>query len=382
MVHLKGLERICEITHWFDGAILPGENIDKIILDNISDSDLVFLLISPNYIQSYYCFEKELKAAFTNYLAGKCIVIPILIKRVANIDQYDFSKYKMLPTDAKPVSSFKPTSDGFTCVMKEVFVLVQQFINDTHIREDSYNKQNKGLTQYKFFYPVVIRGKIVKKSFNPELYSELQNYLNKMEILEKRLTSHLGNSIVEFQNQFEKQKQQKAYVKWHSANLQAYSLQLLEYTKKILDNNIFALHIRWLKKKSFVSFVDAGYKDNPFLSVHSLPEDDPMITSAYALNMPVIKSFNTQLHKINHNDEKNQRDYITCAFSTIKLIKQEELSLCISCEKTVSKMSQNQLQIMAFCRIDKTIEAFLLSYIEACTKIDGRYNLKKIGDTL
>ena len=381
IIHLKGLERICEITHWYDGAILPGENIDKTISDNLSDSDLVFLLISPNYIQSYYCFEKELKDAFLNCSKGKCIVIPVLINRISNFNQFEFSKYKTLPTDTRPVASFKPISDGFTCVMNEVFVLVQQFVNKTTVRKESSNKQ-KELTQNKFYYSVVVSGKITKKSFNSELYFELQSYMNKMEILEKRLTSHLVNSIVDFQNQFETEKQKKVYVKWHSANLQAYTLQLLEYAKKILDNNIFALHIRWLKKKSFVSFVDAGYKENPFLSVHTLPEDDPMITSAYALNMPIIKSLNTQLHKTNHNDEKNQRDYITCAFSTIKLIKQEELSLCISCEKSQPIMSRNQLLIMAFCRIDKKIEAFLLSYIEACTKIDKRYSLKKIGDTL
>ncbi len=159
-------------------------------------------------------------------------------------------------------------------------------------------------------------------------------------------------------------------------------MQLLEYTKRILDNTILALHIRWLKKNSFVSFVDAGYKDNPALSVRALPEDDPMISTAYSLNMPIIKSMNMQLHKTNHIYEKNNRDYITCAFSTIRSLKQVELTLCISCERQNVVASKNQLLILSFCRIDKKIEAFILSYIEACAKIDNRYSLKKIGDAL
>ncbi len=386
MIHLKGLERLYNVTHWIDGEIRAGENIDDTVLKNLNESDIVFILISPNYIQSYYCYEKEMEHAFQRQTEGRCVVIPIIIKETANIDQFEFSKYKMLPVDARPVSNFRSISDGFSNVMKEMFPLIQDYFKkntpQNNKKPKSISQKTKSTFQNKFFFQVVSRGKIINKSFDSELYLELQNYLLKKEVLEKRLSAHLVNSIIQFQKKYETEKAQKNYVKWHSKDLQAYSLQLLEYTKKILDNNIIAIHIRWLKNKCFVSFVDAGYKENSALSVRALPEDDPMITNAYTLNLPVIKSLNTQLHKKNHKLEGNQRDYITCAFKSIKSKVQAELTLCISCEKTRPIDSQKQLLIMAFCRIDKTIESFLLSYIEACAEIDKRYSLKKIGDKL
>ena len=207
--HLKGLERIYEITNWYDGKINAGEKIDDSIIKNLYDSDVIFLLISPYYIESYYCFETELKRALLRCSEGECVIIPILIKKTANIDQFEFSKYKMLPTDATPVSSFRSISDGFSQVIKDVFSLLQDHFKQTNGKHYKCKKVQKDSTKSQYCFKVVSRGQIKNKSFNPELYLELKNYVAKIELLEKRLSSHLVNSIFEFQKQYENNKSKK-----------------------------------------------------------------------------------------------------------------------------------------------------------------------------
>lgn len=380
ITHLKGLERIIRITHWYDGCINPGEAIDPIISKRINEADLIFLLISPNFIASSYCYETELGIAYQRCNNDECLVIPVLIKNIANREQYPFAKYKIIPEDARPVSKYRPISDGFVNVMKEVYSTVNDYCKKTDKKK--LDKVTSGNKANKMYLSVVSKGRLSNKLFTIELYNEMQKYIQKQEQLEKRLTAHLANSILEFQRKYQLEKNKKTYINWHYSCFVAYSLQLLEYIKKILNNGVFALHLRWLKNKSFISFVNSGYIDSPFLSVHSLPEDDPMIAAAFNLNLPIIKSLNTQLHKKTHNDEKNQRDYITCAFLSVKRLYKEELSLCISCNNHKTENSANQLLIMSLFRIDKQIESFLLSYIEACKSIDERFNLKKIGDRI
>lgn len=340
----------------------------------------MFLLISPNFIESSYCYETELNIAYQRCNNNECLVIPVLIKKIANLKEYPFARYKIIPQDARPVSNYKSISEGFADVMKEVFSIVNNYYKKDKLKKT--NRLSDATKSDKMYLSVVSKGKISKRVFTAELFKEMQNYIQKQEQLEKRLTSHLANSILEFQELYQIERNKKTYTSWHYNCLAVYSLQLLEYVKKIFNHGVFALHLRWLKNNSFHSFVNSGYKDSPFLSVHFLPEEDPMISAAFNLNLPVIKSLNMQLHKRTHKDEKNQRDYITCAFLSVKNLYKEELVLCISCDRHKTDNTTNQLLIMSLFRIDKQIESFLLSYIEACKSIDERFNLKKIGDKI
>lgn len=379
--HLEGLKRIVDITDWYDGYINAGEKIDEEVYKNMHISDIIFLLLSPNYIKSCYCFEKELTMAMQRYINGECLVIPILLKKVANLNQYGFSKYRITPPDAKAISTYRPMSDGFVVVMEDIYTVIKKrFLTKTPAPKPPVRKKIQTTSTSTLTFEVINRNKLVNKQLNKDLFIELKSYISKQALLEKRLTVLLVNSIIKFQEQYEIEKDKKQFVKWHKQLLESYSVQMLEYTKKIMNNSVCALHLRWLNNNAYLSFVDAGYKDIAGLSTHSLPGDDPMIAASFNHNMPIIKSLNTQLHNKYHNDEKNnKRDYITCAFSNIKKGFNEELTLCISCDNIDAKNAQTRLLIMSLCRIDIKIESFIQAYAEACKEIDNRFDLRKIG---
>ena len=61
--HLKPLERLGLIESWHDRMINPGDNLNDIILKELNGADVIFLLISVDFINSTYCYDTELTRA-------------------------------------------------------------------------------------------------------------------------------------------------------------------------------------------------------------------------------------------------------------------------------------------------------------------------------
>jgi hypothetical protein len=57
--HLAMLKREGALVAWTDHAILPGTKFDGVISIQLSQSSLFIALISPDYLASRYCYEKE-----------------------------------------------------------------------------------------------------------------------------------------------------------------------------------------------------------------------------------------------------------------------------------------------------------------------------------
>ena len=62
-VHLTQMKRDDLINDWTDKEIHAGESLDNVINDALSSSDLFLALISPDYIASNYCYDKEFEVA-------------------------------------------------------------------------------------------------------------------------------------------------------------------------------------------------------------------------------------------------------------------------------------------------------------------------------
>ena len=59
-VHLKNLTREGRIETWYDRNILAGGELDAEIERELEASDLFLLLVSPDFIASDYCVEREI----------------------------------------------------------------------------------------------------------------------------------------------------------------------------------------------------------------------------------------------------------------------------------------------------------------------------------
>jgi hypothetical protein len=102
--HLSTLRRTHLISTWYDGMIVPGTSWEEAIKEKLEQADLILLLISSAFINSDYCYSREMFRALQRHQQNKACVIPVLLRSVywANAP---FSHLQVLPSNGKPIES-------------------------------------------------------------------------------------------------------------------------------------------------------------------------------------------------------------------------------------------------------------------------------------
>ena len=117
--HLANLKRQNIITAWYDGNIKPGEELQPQIIEHLNTAQIILLLVSANFIASDFCYSTEMKQAIARHDANKARVIPILLRPTDWIGA-PFAKLKMLPTDAKAITTWPTHDEGFVDVIQGI----------------------------------------------------------------------------------------------------------------------------------------------------------------------------------------------------------------------------------------------------------------------
>ncbi|MEH1888263.1 MAG: toll/interleukin-1 receptor domain-containing protein [Nostoc sp.] len=89
--------------------MLPGEEWDYQINDNLNTADIILLLISSDFLFSKYCWDVEVKKAIERHHAGEACVIPVILRSV-DWSGAPFAKLQALPKNAEPVVSRRRSS--------------------------------------------------------------------------------------------------------------------------------------------------------------------------------------------------------------------------------------------------------------------------------
>ena len=76
--HLAPLRRLGLVEHWHDGDISVGEKWEEAIWNQLRNADLVILLVTADFINSEYCYDRELTAAVERHDAGETRIVPII----------------------------------------------------------------------------------------------------------------------------------------------------------------------------------------------------------------------------------------------------------------------------------------------------------------
>ena len=109
-VHLKNLTREGRIETWYDRNILAGGELDAEIERELEASDLFLLLVSPDFIASDYCVEREMRRALERHAAGTARVVPIIVEECDWKAMRELRQLKAVPTDGKAISAWaRPT---------------------------------------------------------------------------------------------------------------------------------------------------------------------------------------------------------------------------------------------------------------------------------
>ncbi|MDH5835268.1 toll/interleukin-1 receptor domain-containing protein [Luteimonas kalidii] len=116
---LSMLKRQGVIETWHDRRIGAGQHIDAIIDQHINRDEIILLLVSPDFVDSDYCYNIEMKRALERHEAGEAIVIPVILR---HCDWHDapFGKLMATPPDGKPVKAWPDIDEAFLHVVKAV----------------------------------------------------------------------------------------------------------------------------------------------------------------------------------------------------------------------------------------------------------------------
>src|SRR6266699_7314919 len=101
--HLRNLRWQGQISSWHDYDINAGEEWQREIYDHLNTAHIILLLISPDFMNSDYCYSIEMKRALERHNTKEARVIPVILRHV--YWQGIIGKLQALPKDAKPVMS-------------------------------------------------------------------------------------------------------------------------------------------------------------------------------------------------------------------------------------------------------------------------------------
>ncbi|WP_421774260.1 toll/interleukin-1 receptor domain-containing protein [Gracilimonas sp.] len=111
-LHLSMLKRQGLISTWHDRKILPGDEFENEIDENLESSDIILLLVSPYFLASDYCYEIEMKRAIERHENGEARVIPIILDH-CDWKNALFGKLNALPKDGQPISDYPNQNKAF-----------------------------------------------------------------------------------------------------------------------------------------------------------------------------------------------------------------------------------------------------------------------------
>lgn len=117
--HLAPLRDGGLIDTWFDRRILAGERIDAEIDKELEACDLFLMLVSPDFLASDYCVNREMRRALERHRDDAAHVVPIIVEPCDWLSS-PLRELKALPLDGKPISEWTNPNNAYLDVVREL----------------------------------------------------------------------------------------------------------------------------------------------------------------------------------------------------------------------------------------------------------------------
>ena len=123
---LSPLRRQGLIEIWHDRDIGAGTKWEEEINTHLNEANIILLLISPDFMDSDYCYGKEMQRALERDQRGEAHVIPVILRPV--YWQGILGNLQALPTDAEPITSshWHTLDEAFHNVVEGLLKSLQQ----------------------------------------------------------------------------------------------------------------------------------------------------------------------------------------------------------------------------------------------------------------
>ncbi len=140
--HLAMLRREDLISAWHDREIPAGSNVDRQVNANLNDSDLFLAMVSPDFLASPYCYEREMETALKRHQEGSLRVIPIILEP-CDWKSSPLGKLKALPKDGKPISLWTNENVAYLDAVTELRRLTE--ISGNNLQDNAVKPQRQKL---------------------------------------------------------------------------------------------------------------------------------------------------------------------------------------------------------------------------------------------
>ena len=117
--HLHALKSGGLIEEWHDRKIVPGQEWEGVINENLENSGIILLLVSSSFIASEYCNDMEMARALERHDSGEARVIPVILRPVDWRDAR-FACLQALPTNGRPVTKWSNRDEAWLTVSRGI----------------------------------------------------------------------------------------------------------------------------------------------------------------------------------------------------------------------------------------------------------------------
>ncbi len=376
--HLKSIELTHNIDVWHDGKILAGDTIDSEVLIQLGISDVVLLLVSPNFLASSYCIDVELNKAIERHIEGKSIVVPVILSETVIDDSLSFSKLLRVPEDGKPIQKFKPQNNGYVNAVAKIKQMIDSKFVDT--RKSSVVEPAAPLS-----IMLYQNGKEKPYVIDDITWNVIQSMKGRISSFQRIVTERLIDFIMQYKQDYPKAKKNSNLFTFRHDKMKSFLLDISIATREWLFKDVgVRVHFRVLNKNKdqYIGFVVVDGKAKKSVNVNFANKITPMSTTSgmiyYSseLEAPLIKSKNEELHDKGKHDDIYV-DYITSAlkFKDICTTANPLMSMGISIEKDFNKKYAPYLVALAFLNFDKIVEDYIILLCTEIKKIDKDFEL-------
>lgn len=397
LTSLEALKQSYEIDPWHDGMIDAGGNIDEKVKQSLETSEIILLLITDNYLASYYCMKIELEKAMEREKQGKCKVIPVMFQESVLAETLSFFKHNRVPEDGKPIATgFKNQSLGCTRAVLMIKEMIDN--NFSQYRKSSVSIKSpkasiKKMERTNDFSRLSIdlykNGKLTGIPINQDFINLIPKYHDSIYAFSIIMEQSLLSAKKRYSQCCKKYKSSIVPSDEKLMHLRLYLMDICAYTKTyITEPTGVKVHFRISKESNYLGLI-ASTDDDDAVDLSSdwtvkmtpIPKYSGLIYHSSRLNAPLIKSLNAALnYKCKNNDI--WKDYITFTFPNLHTGQTPLISYCISVHKDYYKVKSNLLIMLAYLNFGSIIEKYVLDYCNICKKLDKTFSLEDIIKSL
>lgn len=390
LTSLEALKQSYNIKPWHDGEINAGGNIDENVKKELEKSQVVLLIITDDFLSSYYCMEIELEKAIERQNKGLTIVIPVMFQESVLVDTLSFFNNNRVPEDGRPISTgFRNQNQGCTRAVN----MIKNMIDSTfpNCKKGNRNKiSNNKYTENNSVYMELYKdGKLQHVELNQNMVDLIPKYFDSVNCFRTMMDQSLFDAKKRYSQLCKNYKGDLIPDKEKLQQLRLFLMDICAYTKTyITDNAGIKVHFRVSKNNYYLGLI-ASTEDDDLDDLKSdwstkmtpIKMYEGLIYYSSIFNAPLIKSLNPKLNVKTKNDTI-WKDYITFTFPQFHSGQTPLISYSISVHKDCYKVKGDMLKILAYINLGNVVEKYISDYCNICNKMDRTYNLESIINTI